>query len=73
VEVLSFGVYWPVRDYSQCKENVGFLEYIIVYLTKDDLNNLYEHHMAFAEIASHSDVIASLDLKAPVHMKPVYH
>ncbi|MBA4416902.1 MAG: hypothetical protein C0392_03170 [Syntrophus sp. (in: bacteria)] len=73
VEGLSLGIYWPVRDYSQCKENGGFLEYIIVYLSKDDLNNLYGHRKTFAEIASHSEIIASLDLKAPAHMKPVYH
>ena len=23
-EGLSLGVYWPVRDYSQCRENGGF-------------------------------------------------
>jgi len=73
VEGLSLGVYWPVRDYSQCKENGGFLEYIIVYLTKDDLNNLYGHRKTFAEIAPHSEIIASLDLKASAHMKPVYY
>ena len=72
-EGLSFGVYWPVRDYSQCRENGGFVEYIVVYLSKDDLNNLYAHRKTFDEIASHSEIIASLDLKAPAHMKPVYH
>jgi len=72
VEGLSFGVYWPVRDYSQCRENGGFIEYIIVYLSKNDLNNLYARRKTFAEIASHSEIITSLDLKAPAHIKPVY-
>jgi len=72
-EGLSFGVYWPVRDYSQCRENGGFIEYVIVSLSKDDLNSLYGHRKTFADIASHTEVIASLDLKAPTPMKPVYH
>ena len=68
VEGLSFGVYWPVRDYSQCKENGGFLEYVIVHLSKDDLNSLYNKKRTFADVAAHTDVIASLDLKAPTQM-----
>jgi hypothetical protein len=71
-EGVSFGVYWPVRDYSQCRENGGFLEYVIVYLSKDDLNSIYEKHKTFAEVASKTEVIASLDLKAPAHIKPTY-
>jgi hypothetical protein len=71
-EGVSFGVYWPVRDYSQCRENGGFLEYVIVYVSKDDLNSIYEKQKTFAEVASKTEVIASLDLKAPAHMKPVY-
>jgi len=73
VEGLSFGVYWPVRDYSQCKENGGFVEYIIVYLSKDDLMSLYKHTKTFADVTSKADVYASLDLKAATQMKPVYH
>jgi hypothetical protein len=73
VEGVSFGVYWPVRDYSQCRENGGFIEYVIVYLSKDDLISLYKHSKTFAEVTSHAEVVASLDLKAPVHMKPMYH
>ncbi|HEY3276348.1 MAG TPA: hypothetical protein VGJ94_06985 [Syntrophorhabdaceae bacterium] len=72
VEGLSFGVYWPVRDYSQCRENGGFLEYVILHLSKDDLNSLYARNKTFAELAAQSEVIASLDLKAPTHMKAVY-
>ncbi len=71
-EGLSLGVYWPVRDYSQCRENGGFLEYVIVYFSKDDLNNIYEHRKSFKDVASQAEVIASLDLKAPTYMKPVY-
>ncbi|HEY3275488.1 MAG TPA: hypothetical protein VGJ94_02625 [Syntrophorhabdaceae bacterium] len=72
VEGVSFGVYWPVRDYSQCRENGGFLEYIIVHLSKDDLQSLYGRSKSFTEITSRAGVVASLDLKAPTHMKPVY-
>ena len=36
VDGLAFGVYWPVRDLSQCDKYGGFLEYMIVYFHKDD-------------------------------------
>jgi hypothetical protein len=71
-EGLSLGVYWPVRDYSQCKENGGFLEYIIVYFSKEDLISIANGNKSFAEVASDTEIIASLDLKPPAHMKPVY-
>jgi hypothetical protein len=71
-EGLSLGVYWPVRDYSQCKENGGFIEYIIVYISKYNLDQMYAGNKTFAEMVSDTEVIASLDLKPPVHMRPVY-
>jgi hypothetical protein len=71
-EGVSLGVYWPVRDYSQCKENGGFIEYVIVYISKEDLNHLYTGNKTFPEIASDTEIVASLDLKPAVHMKPVY-
>ena len=71
-EGLSLGVYWPVRDYSQCRENGGFLEYIIVYISKEDLNQMAAGRKTFAQVASSTEIVASLDLKPAVHMKPVY-
>jgi hypothetical protein len=72
VDGVSLGVYWPVRDFSQCKENGGFIEYIIVYVSKEDLNSILEGYKSFAEVASDAEIIASLDLKPPTYMRPVY-
>ena len=71
-EGLELGIYWPVRDYSQCRENGGFVEYIIVYLPKADLMKIYDGFKSFAEVASDSEVITSLDLKAPEFVKPAF-
>ncbi len=71
-EGLCLGIYWPVRDYSQCKDNGGFIEYIIVYLSREDLTAVYEGYKSFDEVASDAEIIASLGMKAPQHMRPVY-
>ncbi len=71
-EGLSLGVYWPVRDFSQCRENGGFIEYIIVYLSRDDLYSILEGNKTFAEVAQDSEIMASLNLEAPKYYKPVY-
>jgi len=71
-EGLSLGVYWPVRDYSQCRENGGFIEYAIVHISKEDMSQISAGNKTFKQVASETDVVASLDLKPAVHMKPVY-
>ncbi len=71
-EGLSLGIYWPVRDFSQCRENGGFIEYIIVYLSRDDVYNIFEGNKTFAEVAQDAEIIASLNLEAPKYYKPVY-
>jgi len=71
-EGVSLGVYWPVRDYSQCRENGGFIEYAIVHISKEDMSQMSAGNKTFKQIASEADVVASLDLKPAVHMKPVY-
>jgi hypothetical protein len=71
-EGLSLGMYWPVRDYSQCQKNGGFVEYLVVSLSKDDLNNIFEGKTTLKNLLSTKDIIASLDLKEAVHMKSAY-
>ena len=71
-EGVSLGIYWPVRDYSQCKENGGFIEYVIVYISRDDMDKMQQGYKSFAEVASDTEIIASLDLKPPTHIRPVY-
>ncbi len=71
-EGLSLGVYWPVRDYLQCHENGGFIEYVTVSLSKDDLTNIFGGKTTLKNLLSTREIVASLDLKEPVHMKPAY-
>jgi hypothetical protein len=71
-EGLSLGVYWPVRDYLQCHENGGFIEYVIVSLSKDDLNNIFGGKTTLKNLLATREIIASLDLKEAVHLKPAY-
>ncbi|MBA4417432.1 MAG: hypothetical protein C0392_05940 [Syntrophus sp. (in: bacteria)] len=72
VEGVSFGIYWPVRDYSQCKENGGFIEYIIVYLSRNDIYNIFEGNKTFAEISQDAEILASLNLEPAKYYKPKY-
>ena len=71
-EGLALGIFWPVRDYSQCKEAGGFIEYVILYLSNDDLENIRNGNKSFAETVSDSEVIASLNMAAPKHYTPVF-
>lgn len=72
VEGVSLGVYWPVRDYSQCQKNGGFVEYLVVSLSKEDLKNIFDGKTTIKNLLSNKDIIASLDLKEAVHMKSAY-
>jgi hypothetical protein len=63
IEGLAFGVYWPVRDFSQCQENGGFIEYLYVYLRKDDAQDILDGKKDYKTILADSEVITSLDLK----------
>ena len=47
------------------------MEYVIVYMSKEDLNRIYSGNKTFAQVASDTEIVASLDLKPAVHMKPV--
>jgi hypothetical protein len=71
-EGLALGLFWPVRDYSQCREAGGFIEYVLLYLTNDDVNNIKSGNKSYAETVSDSEVIASLDMKKPTHYIPVF-
>ena len=72
IEGLAFGIYWPVRDFSQCHTNGGFIEYLYVYLDKESAKDVitgkgdYKRALAFAE------VITSLDLKPARSVRPVF-
>jgi hypothetical protein len=63
VDGLAFGVYWPVRDLSQCDTYGGFLEYTIIYFHKDDFVSLIEKRATLSEAVENAEVVTSLARK----------
>jgi hypothetical protein len=72
IEGLAFGIYWPVRDFSQCHENGGFIEYLFVYLKKDDAQDILDGRKDYKTVLIDSEVITSLDLKPAKSVRPVF-
>ena len=68
---LAFAVYWPVRDFSQCDTNGGFIEYAEVYMNKADVFDILNGTVSFMDVAERSEVIASLDMAQPVRIKVI--
>ena len=68
---VAFGIYWPVRDYTQCDTSGGFIEYVIVYLSADDADDVLEGRKSFYDVAKTAEVITSLDLKPAVSVRVV--
>lgn len=65
VDGLAFGVYWPVRDYTQCNTYGGFLEYAVIYMKKGDFYNLLNGTSTLRDAAANGEVVTSLGLKQP--------
>jgi hypothetical protein len=63
VDGLAFGVYWPVRDLSQCDKYGGFLEYTIIYFQKDDFVSLIEKQTTLSQALENAEVVTSLARK----------
>jgi hypothetical protein len=72
IDGLAFGIYWPVRDYSQCNQYGGFLEYAIIYFQKDDVWDIFENRKTFVEVVQNTEVITSLNLGPPQSVRPVF-
>jgi len=72
IEGLAFGIYWPVRDFSQCQSNGGFIEYLYVYLDKDDAQDFLNGRRDYKTTLAYSEVITSLDLKPAKSVRPVF-
>lgn len=72
IQGLAFGVYWPVRDFSQCDTYGGFIEYAIVYIPKADFLAMKNGVRTFQEIAETAEVLVSLELKPAQSVKPVF-
>jgi hypothetical protein len=69
VDGLAFGLYWPVRDFSKCDQNGGFLEYITVYFTKAEFLKMKAKQLSFAQAANNGQVVTSLNLQPAKFVK----
>lgn len=72
IEGLAFGIYWPVRDFSQCDSNGGFIEYLYVYLNKNDAQDIITGKKDYKQTLAFSEVITSLDLKPAQSVRPTF-
>jgi hypothetical protein len=72
IEGLAFGIYWPVRDFSQCDTYGGFLEYAMVFIRKGDFNQMKDRLKTFPEVAEDSEVLVSQQLSPAVSVRPVF-
>jgi hypothetical protein len=65
LEGLSFGIYWPVRDFSQCQEYGGFIEYAHFNIPKEELYEFMDGKKGLREVLKGSEIIVSFDLQPP--------
>jgi hypothetical protein len=72
IEGLALGIYWPVRDFSQCNTYGGFIEYIHIFFTREDVWDMLDGKKNFVDVVQGSEVIASLNLKPAQNVKPVF-
>ncbi len=72
IEGLAFGIYWPVRDYSQCNTYGGFIEYIHIYFKKDDAQDIIEGRKPYADTLEDAEIITSLALQPAKSVRPVF-
>ena len=69
VDGLAFGVYWPVRDLSQCDSHGGFLEYTLIYFSKADFIDLAAKNISLNEAVENAEVVTSLGRKPAKNIK----
>ena len=72
IEGLALGIYWPVRDYSQCNQYGGFVEYIHIYFAKEDVFDILDRRKTFVDVVKNSEVITSLDLQPAKNVRPQF-
>ncbi len=72
VEGLSFGIYWPVRDYSQCDQYGGFIEYINIFLPKEEAQDLLDKRRSFRDSIEKAEIFTSLETKPAISVRPVF-
>lgn len=69
IDGLAFGVYWPVRDLSQCDTYGGFLEYTIIYFPKPDFVDLAGRNISLSEAVVNAEIVTSLGRNPAKNMK----
>lgn len=62
---LTFGIYWPVRDSSQCMDYGGFIEYAHFNIPKEELYALLDGKKDIREVLKGSEIITSFNLEPP--------
>lgn len=72
IEGLAFGIYWAVRDHSQCDTHGGYIEYLYIFFPKSAAQAYLDGKMSLPEAVDQSEVIASLELKPTVGLRPVF-
>ncbi len=72
IDGLAFGVTWPVRDFSQCNTEGGFVEYVLAYIDKNDFFSILDGSGTVSNVLGNSEVIVSLDLAQPKSIKLKY-
>lgn len=72
IEGLALGIYWPVRDFSQCNTYGGFIEYIHIYFMREDVWDMLDGKKNFVDVVQSSEVITSLNLKPAQNVRPVF-
>jgi len=72
IEGLALGIYWPVRDYSQCNQYGGFVEYIHIYFDREDVFDFLDKRKTFVDVVNNAEVITSLDLQPAKSVKPKF-
>lgn len=70
IDGLAFGVYW--RVYSQCPVYGGFIEYINIFLSRADAQNVLNKRKTLQEVADRAEVLTSLDSKPAASVRPVF-
>ena len=69
---LAFGVYWPVRDFSQCQKNGGFIEYLYVYLKKGDAQDVLAGRRDYMDVLNDAEIYTSWNLQPAKSVRPVF-
>ncbi len=72
IEGLAFGIYWAVRDHSQCDTYGGHIEYVYIFFPKSAAQNYLNGKISLAEAIDQSEVMASTELKMAKAIRPVF-